>query len=592
MCETWHGCYDGNWNWLITPESFSHPAKMARGLTDRIFDYAFERGWLRRGDVCVDPFGGIGSTGIIGASRGVKVLCCELEQRFVDLAKANFELHRRTWEACGDPLPVMVNGDSRRLCEVLGPVLAECVVSSPPFADSVFSERQAKLRATWNEDPANANRPGFRPNQTGEYSSTSLSLGEYGTTPGQLGAMPAGSVDACIGSPPWLNDHDAEKRGEKLLVDASVKHRHKTRLVDGSAKDYGTTDGQLAAMPTGSVDAVVSSPPFCESSGGGGDQRGHLEHKRYVSEGHGAIKDHGADRYYGETEGQLGRLPTGSVDSIISSPPYSSGVVHGGSGIDQDALSGNTTGVRSQARTMDGYGCSDGNLGNLRPGDVSAVISSPPFSEDHPRQTKLKDGWEGKGGDGFLHGQGFAKTDGNLAAMRPGDVADCIVSSPPYEGNRFDGGEESLKKPQGRCKGYSRDGGYADNSDGQLGNETGITFWEAARIICKQCFQILRPGGVAIWVCKDFVRNKQRVPFSADWQRLCIACGFEPVEWIKASLVKEQRHPGLFGDEIVERTERKGFFRRLAEKKGSPPIDEEDVLILRKPSPKQLELIP
>ena len=57
--------------------------------------------------------------------------------------------------------------------------------------------------------------------------------------------------------------------------------------------------------------------------------------------------------------------------------------------------------------------------------------------------------------------------------------------------------------------------------------------------------------------------------------------GFEPLERIQASLVKRRKHAGLFGD-INETTERKSFFRRLAEKKGSPRIDFEEVLFLTK----------
>jgi hypothetical protein len=111
----WTGCYDDGWRDLIVPEAFAHPAKMARGLVVRVFDELFASGALQRGDVCVDPFGGIGTTAIEGASRGVQVVCCELEPRFVALARQNFELHRRDWEAMGRPLPVMVQGDSRQL---------------------------------------------------------------------------------------------------------------------------------------------------------------------------------------------------------------------------------------------------------------------------------------------------------------------------------------------------------------------------------------------------------------------------------------------------------------------------------------------
>jgi hypothetical protein len=56
---------------------------------------------------------------------------------------------------------------------------------------------------------------------------------------------------------------------------------------------------------------------------------------------------------------------------------------------------------------------------------------------------------------------------------------------------------------------------------------------------------------------------------------------FAPGE-VRYVMVKERRHPSLFGDEIVERREVKGFFRRLAEEHGAPPIDWEEVLWCRR----------
>ncbi len=46
-------------------------------------------------------------------------------------------------------------------------------------------------------------------------------------------------------------------------------------------------------------------------------------------------------------------------------------------------------------------------------------------------------------------------------------------------------------------------------------------------------------------------------------------------------LVKERVETTLFG-EVRSKVERKSFFRRLAEKKGAPRVDWEEVLILRK----------
>lgn len=109
-----------------------------------------------------------------------------------------------------------------------------------------------------------------------------------------------------------------------------------------------------------------------------------------------------------------------------------------------------------------------------------------------------------------------------------------------------------------------------------------VTFWSAARDVVAECHAVLKPGGMAVWVTKDFVRAKKRVCFSADWVRLCESCGFTLVKWVRASVVSETVHGDLFLGETVKRTERKSFFRRLAEKKGSPRIDHEDVLFFVK----------
>jgi len=101
----------------------------------------------------------------------------------------------------------------------------------------------------------------------------------------------------------------------------------------------------------------------------------------------------------------------------------------------------------------------------------------------------------------------------------------------------------------------------------------------------EQCHQILKPGGVAIWVVKDFVRAKRRVDFCGDWRRLCEAVGFVTLHEHHASLVKEDVKDSLFGHKIVKRKERKSFFRRLAESKGSPRIDHETVFCMMKPAP-------
>ena len=61
--------------------------------------------------------------------------------------------------------------------------------------------------------------------------------------------------------------------------------------------------------------------------------------------------------------GQLGAMATGPIEAILSSPPYEHSV-HNGNGIDSTKLTGNTAGRHSQAHA-EGYGQAPGNLGNM-----------------------------------------------------------------------------------------------------------------------------------------------------------------------------------------------------------------------------------
>lgn len=341
--STWHHCYSGNWNKLIIPESFSHPAKFAPGLIRRIFQHCLEQGYLRKGDIVVDPFGGIGGGGIMAAPLGLHWNGIELEQRFVELAWKNFDIHLRDWIAMGYPLPHMVQGDSRRLSDVLGQ--ADLIATSPPFE----------------------------------------------------GISPT--------------------RGDPNYV----------WKFHGDQKDYGHTPGQIGSMMSGSVDSVITSPPYAET-----------------------IQSHGSGIDYSKR-----------ADASNRSNPTSDGSV-------------------KRAEELAGsYSSSPSNIGNLKAGQ-------------------------------------------------------------------------------------------------------GDSYWQAVADVYRECRKILKPGGVMVIVVKSYVKAGRRVPLPMQTLKLLIHLGFAPLERIKAMLVFETITAGLFG-EISRRKEKKSFFRRLAEKKGSPKINWEEVLIVCNP---------
>ena len=188
--SVWHGCYDKGWNNVISPPSFAHPAKMARGLLERIIDHGIEQGYWTPGiSVLGDPFGGIGSTGIICSYRGLSSVSLELEPRFHALALANAELHRRTWETLGAPMPVYLCGDSRWFAKIVGEVPTgslDGVCTSPPYAETtVTGESNFKSAKRLRDSRGSA----------------------YGQTEGQIGRLRAGELDGAVTSPPedyWM----------------------------------------------------------------------------------------------------------------------------------------------------------------------------------------------------------------------------------------------------------------------------------------------------------------------------------------------------------------------------------------------------
>ena len=471
----WHGCYNGSWNGILVPDAFAHPAKFAPMLIYRILRHMLERGYIQPGDSLLDPFGGIGSGGYYAMLLGLHWTGVELEPRFVELGQRNIDKWRRDLAMLNGTLGTarLLQGDSRRLLEVVGGGMA-AAVSSPPYeGGTVHGDGNDKARHT---------AKGGAVGRWGSHATGEMAQGDYGSTPGQLGSMPSGSYAAAVGSPPY-SGADGEGR---------TTERDNRRLIEMGREDLV---------------------------------------KRLATE------YRGGKQYGAATPGQLGTMPNGSFDSAVSSPPYADAVngTGEGPGARHDPIHHN--GDNSfKASSDSGYGSTPGNVGNMRDGGFEGVVSSPPFESSITTKDVV-----------FWENHNDATKNWNGATRQTTD-------------------------------GYGSD-------PANIGNDTGDTFWTAARAIVEQTYAALRPGGYAAWVCKDFVRKGQRVPFSDQWEQLCAACGFEPVERIAALLYENHgTQLGMFGENKELKKERMSFFRRLAHKNGSPYIGHEDVIIMRKPN--------
>ena len=429
----WKGCYPSDWKGKIVPEAFSHPAKYSSRLIERIYKHMGEMGWLKEGDTVIDPFGGVALGAFVALRYGLNWSGVELEQNFVRIGNDNIALWNERYSG---KLPrwgraVLRQGDSRQLVQLFSG--GDELISSPPYANGCAHE--------------GGNDPRPEKMQGGEYHGVGL--------------------NGVLSSPPYASSPVSPQ---------NVGNKIKDRLKDGktisdhSQEGYGSTPGQLGAMPVGDFDGVVSSPPFLQTQGG---------------------------------------VNVTSVDGPLSDPAL----------IERHRAGNHAAG---------GYGRSQGQLGSMPEGNFDASVISPPFEDCVPVDDKH-----------------FALNDGRKTP------------------------------PQGQ-------GGYG-TSEGKLGQEHGDTFWASSRLIVEQTYQLLAPGAHAVWVVKRYVKNGELVDFPRQWRELCEAVGFDTEHEHHALLVRRRGVSyTLDGDAVEHVTSSKSFFRRMLEKKGAPPIDWETVLCMRK----------
>lgn len=286
----------------------------------------------------------------------------------------------------------------------------------------------------------------------------------------------------------------------------------------------------------------------------------------------------------------------------VSSPPYAGYDDHGGRATaaerDRRRLERLRPDLSGRFDTCfkgsEEYGQTEGQLGAMREGDHSIAISSPPYVGSLANAKNYADPEKAKADSEreFMQHRSstyadlrYGDTEGNLGAMPEGQLC---VSSPPYEGIRQDGAGIALESGNGfgAYTDEAADLWHTQRDQNNIGNlKTGETFWSASRLILEQLHQVLTPDAHAVFVVKSFVRDKKIVDFPAQWAQLCEAVGFKLLHDHHALLTEEHgKQDTLTGEgQKARRTvERKSFFRRLAEQKGSPRIDYENVLCFRK----------
>lgn len=642
--DEWTGCYPSNWKGVILPEAIAHPAKYSSRLIKKIYDHAIAEGWVTVGSKVIDPFGGIALGALDAVRQGMDWTGIELEPRFAELGGESYRCTGFTkddWkryyfrpgfierlrtmrnlcpscQAAMQPrkeyykgtrilkvavipereahifrgnIPLwdhrfsrssrkwgtarLINGDSRKLLDLIHS--QDLMTSSPPYNLPISQEH-------------NGSRGGSRgttPSETGAFV-------KYGNTPGQLEGLPMGDLDLALGSPPYADRNSA----------AGYQGRDAHLLTQNEGDTYGSTPGQLGAMDPTGMDLALSSPPYAETRNAPGGKN--MDDLR---------RDYHGDGNYGETDGQLGTLDDKDFDLSLSSPPFlqaSGGTPEPkpGGPIDEALYKRHAAGNAA----AHGYGKTDGQLSSMGDDGFDISLSSPPYAStpvgsnngriDIEKQFEsYKSSGGGQSFEAFcrtqeLHSGNYGQSDGQLSAMPAGDF-DASIGSPPFEDSLSrDFVNANMRREYARKNGISnaehvsaidmervdaRDQTYG-TTPGQLGADSGDSFWLAARQIVDQVFAALKPGGHAVWVVKMYVKDRQLVDFPDQWRMLCEAAGFVTLHEHRALLV---HHKGtsytLEGGEVEHKTESKSFFRRTYEKKGGHRIDWETVYCMEKP---------
>lgn len=335
-----------------------------------------------------------------------------------------------------------------------------------------------------------------------------------------------------------IGNRNLEKHGPLFMHSGATC----VKLVQGDSREF--------AKIVGEVDGVVCSPPFSGTEQPCASQTKELQDYHAFTRGDGTKRDKISTQ---GSPGQIGALKIGSLSAVISSPPFADSVASGEAArkilIDnyktRDTQSTSQAAIdRLETRFATDYGTTPGNIGNLKAGELTGIVTSPPWQDSLDR--------------------GVVDKEERRRVARSMGISNAEHISPI-----------ELEKIGKRNQEYGA-------TDGQIGNDKGESYWQAMQLVYAQCYQAIKPGGVIAVVVKDFVKAGERVPLCDQTAQLLESCGFTVFERTLCHLVKTTTERSLFGEDIVTTKSRKSFFRRLAEKNGSPEINHEEGIWAKK----------
>jgi DNA modification methylase len=203
--------------------------------------------------------------------------------------------------------------------------------------------------------------------------------------------------------------------------------------------------------------------------------------------------------------------------------------------------------IQGDARNLEGL-LADKIITSPPYGNIDSIITSPPYegsvnvpdSKQDARAERLKKA--GYNPKDYQGGKGR-----NLQQDWSYHPVDAVITSPPYERSlTAEAGDKGWRKlaedptsdRYGRKSVPSVGAEYSSNLD-NIGNLKSDSYLSAMLQVYRQCYGVLKSGGLMILVTKDFIRNKKRVYLSLDTIRLCEQAGFVFEDWHERVLTQQ-----------------------------------------------------
>jgi len=216
--------------------SFAHPAKMMLPLQR----WLIER-YSKPGEVILDPMAGCGTV-LIACTMGRNVIAIELESKFVQMQRDNWTKIQTLGSEMGYSMgtATILQGDARKLPDVL----ADMVITSPPYTNRMDG--------------------GIRGSRAGMKPYTDESPDSWFTQRDQknIGNLPYGKLaDVIMTSPPYAETMQKLPENYHIPITGSPLSQGTDKV---KLARYSNNPNNLGNLPYGSIDAVITSPPYEE----------------------------------------------------------------------------------------------------------------------------------------------------------------------------------------------------------------------------------------------------------------------------------------------------------------------------------------